>query len=121
MKLLPLARLKGRIEARADFQKLILKCKKSSHQCGNACVPKTKKCRTPGKLRLPEQQLTKIVHEIEDKIKDEPIEHAVVIRGYDSKGLFIVDSDSSNEVGYYKLTWNKFLLSVQTGDLLLVR
>jgi hypothetical protein len=87
MKLLPLARLKGRIEARADFQKLILKCKKSSHQCGNACVPKTKKCRTPGKLRLPEQQLTKIVHEIEDKIKDEPIEHAVVI---DSNGKVLL-------------------------------
>ena len=87
MKLLPLARLKGRIEARADFQKLILKCKKSSHQCGNACVPKTKKCRTPAKLRLPEQELTKIVHEIEDKIKDEPIEHAVVI---DSNGKVLL-------------------------------
>lgn len=79
MELLPLSRLRGRIEARADFQKIILKCKKSSHQCGNACVPKTKKCRSPGKLRLPEQELTKIVQNIEDKIKDSPVEHAVVI------------------------------------------
>lgn len=79
MKLLPLARLKGRIEARNDFQSQVLKCKNSSHQCGNACVPKKKKCRSSKKLRLPEQELTKIVHDIEDRIKDEPIEHAVII------------------------------------------
>jgi hypothetical protein len=81
MKLLPLARLKGRIEARADFQKLILKCKKSSHQCGDACIPRTKKC------RLSEKQLEKIVQRHEDQIKDLPTERVLII---DDKGRVIL-------------------------------
>ena len=81
MKLLPLARLKGRIEARADFQNKALKCKKTNYQCGDACIPRTKKC------RLSEKQLEKIVHRYEDKIKDLPTEKALII---DDKGRVIL-------------------------------
>ena len=81
MKLLPLARLKGRIEARADFQNQILKCKKANYQCGDACIPRTKKC------RLSEKQLEKIVHRYEDQIKDLPTEKALII---DDKGRVIL-------------------------------
>lgn len=74
MELLPLARLKGRMEARNDFQNnLVLKCQKSNYQCGNACIPRNKKC------RLSEEQLEKIVHKIEDQIKDLPTERGLVI------------------------------------------
>lgn len=52
-------------------------------------------------------------------IKGDTLEHAVVIRGYDDYGLFIVDSDKPT--GFYKLKWSKFLVSVKTGDLLLVK
>lgn len=81
MKLLPLARLKGRIEARTDFQNQTLKCKKTNYQCGDACIPRIKKC------RLSEKQLEKIVHRYEDKIKDLPTEKALII---DDKGRIIL-------------------------------
>lgn len=50
--------------------------------------------------------------------RSETTEHAVVIRGYDDVGLFIVDS---NQPGYYKIKWSDFLLNTGTGDLILVR
>jgi hypothetical protein len=50
-------------------------------------------------------------------IKGEILEHAVVLRGYDDKGLFVVDSE---EQRYYKLSWHDFLLNVSSGDLILV-
>lgn len=57
-------------------------------------------------------------------IKGEVEEHALVIRGYDDKGVFIVDSDFSTEAryktGYYKVTWEQLLINMSSGDLLLV-
>jgi len=55
-------------------------------------------------------------------------EHAVVIRGYDEKGVFIVDSHCQYykgkrarfKNGYYKVTWEKFLVNAPYGDLILV-
>lgn len=52
-------------------------------------------------------------------IKGETFDHAVVIRGYDDVGLFIVDSDDENG-GYYKVKWQNFLINVRSGDLILV-
>ena len=69
---MPLARLKGQMEIRKDFQKN-LKCKNNNYQCGEICLPRNKKC------RLSEQQLNKIVEKIEDEIKDLPQEQAIVI------------------------------------------
>ena len=80
MKLLPLARLKGRIEARADFQKQVLKCKNSNYQCGDICIPRRKKC------NLSKAQIEKKIHEAENKIKDLPIEYGVVL---DSQGNIV--------------------------------
>jgi len=61
-------------------------------------------------------------------IGGESEEHAVVIRGYDEKGVFIVDSHSQYykgkrarfKNGYYKVSWERFLVNAPYGDLLLV-
>jgi len=61
-------------------------------------------------------------------IYGEPESHAVVIRGYDEEGIFIVDSHHAHyrgklkkyRKGYYKLLWANFLVNAQGGDLLLV-
>jgi len=61
-------------------------------------------------------------------IGGEDEEHAVVIRGYDDKGVFIVDSHfecyrgkrKKYRGGYYKLSWETFLLNT-TGDLIIIR
>lgn len=57
-------------------------------------------------------------------IKGEVEEHAVVIRGYDDKGVFIVDSDNSDDSrygrGYYKISWEQLLTNMPSGDLILV-
>lgn len=55
-------------------------------------------------------------------------EHAVVIRGYDEKGVFIVDSHTKHyngkhaklKNGYYKVNWERFLVNAPYGDLILV-
>lgn len=57
-------------------------------------------------------------------IKGEEEDHAVVIRGYDQEGLFIVDSNrycvsEKFKNGYYKISWEKFLVNT-TGDLILL-
>lgn len=51
--------------------------------------------------------------------RGETREHAVVIRGYDDHGVFIVDSD--RQESHYKVKWSQFLTSSKTGDLLLVK
>lgn len=50
-------------------------------------------------------------------IKGQGLHHAIVIRGYDNKGVYVVDS----EEGYYKISWEKLLTSIPGGDLILVR
>jgi hypothetical protein len=55
-------------------------------------------------------------------------QHAVVIRGYDEDGVFVVDSHHRQYTGklkryrngYYKLPWEKYLVSAAQGDLILV-
>ncbi len=64
----------------------------------------------------------------DDDIKGGEEHHAVVIRGYDDDGVFIVDSHSQfykgkwakYRNGYYKISWNKFLTNAPIGDLILV-
>ncbi len=61
-------------------------------------------------------------------IKGEPQDHAIVLRGCDDKGVFVVDSHHECYVGkrakykngYYKLPWDKFLVNVPSGDLILL-
>jgi len=63
-----------------------------------------------------------------DDIKGEPEQHAVVLRGYDDKGVFVVDmnfqystrKETKKPRGFYKLSWEKFLCNMPSGDLLLV-
>jgi len=54
-------------------------------------------------------------------------EHAIVIRGYDGKGIFVVDSQknyrgklSKYKGGKYKMSWDRFLCNIPQGDLILV-
>lgn len=61
-------------------------------------------------------------------IKGNGEDHAIVLRGYDDKGVFVVDSHyqyytgklSKYKRGYYKLLWDKFLVNIPAGDLILV-
>lgn len=54
-------------------------------------------------------------------------DHAIVIRGYDDSGIFVVDSHHKHYTGkrkkyrngYYKLSWETFLVNVPMGDLIL--
>ena len=54
--------------------------------------------------------------------------HAIVLRGYDNKGVFVVDSNVDHFTGkrkkyrrgYYKLLWEKFLVNIPGGDLILL-
>ncbi len=54
--------------------------------------------------------------------------HAIVLRGYDEKGVFVVDSHTqfykgrlkNIQNGYYKISWEKFLVTAPTGDLILI-
>ena len=65
---------------------------------------------------------------LDGDIKGEPEHHAVVLRGYDDKGVFVVDSHSSSykgrwkkyQNGYYKVSWEKFLVNAHAGDLILL-
>ncbi len=61
-------------------------------------------------------------------IKGEREDHAIVLRGYDESGVFVVDSDYGYTLprlkkygrGYYKITWEKLLVNMPAGDLVLV-
>jgi len=61
-------------------------------------------------------------------ITGEAEDHAIILRGYDEKGVFVVDSHheyyrgkrAKYRRGYYKLSWEKFLVNVPAGDLILV-
>lgn len=58
-------------------------------------------------------------------IGGESVEHCILVRGYDSKGVFVVDSHHRNykgrwlkySKGYYKLPWSRFLTNMPYGDL----
>lgn len=55
-------------------------------------------------------------------------DHALVLRGCDDEGVFVVDSHTKYYVGkrakyrngYYKLPWDKFLVNIPGGDLILL-
>lgn len=61
-------------------------------------------------------------------INGEPEDHAIVLRGCDDKGVFVVDSHyqyytgkrAKYKSGYYKLPWDKFLVNIPGGDLILL-
>lgn len=63
-----------------------------------------------------------------DEVRGEVEEHAVVIRGYDDQGVFIVDGHhqsykgrlSKYHNGYYKMPWETYLVTAPDGDLILV-
>ncbi len=63
-----------------------------------------------------------------DDIKGQQEDHAIVLRGYDKDGVFVVDSHhkyytgkrAKYRRGYYKLAWDKFLVNIPAGDLILV-
>lgn len=56
--------------------------------------------------------------------------HSIVIRGFDSKGVFIVDSHNFDlrhwqfkkyQSGYYKVSWEKLLVNIpEDGDIIIV-
>jgi len=64
----------------------------------------------------------------DNDIKGEGEDHSIVLRGYDEKGVFVVDSHSrcytgkraKYKNGYYKLPWDKFLVNIPGGDLVLL-
>lgn len=69
----------------------------------------------------------KPLSKIESDIYGHRTDHSLVIRGYDNKGVFIVDSDSDRRFewkkyskGYYKLSWDKLLTNIPGGDLIFV-
>ena len=61
-------------------------------------------------------------------INGEPVNHAIVLRGCDDKGVFVVDSHheyytgkrAKYKNGYYKLPWDTFLVNIPSGDLILL-
>lgn len=66
-------------------------------------------------------------HSNDGDITGDQESHAIVIRGYDDDGVFVVDSHTQCykgslekfRRGYYKLSWHKFLVNISTGDLIL--
>jgi len=62
-------------------------------------------------------------NENSDDIKGTPVEHAFVIRGFDDRFIYIVDSlgkITETYNGYYKIKWEHFLCNFGTGDLFFV-
>lgn len=65
----------------------------------------------------------------DDDIKGEGEDHAIVLRGYDNDGVFVVDSHHQYytgrlkryQNGYYKIPWEKFLVNIPRGDLIIIR
>lgn len=61
-------------------------------------------------------------------INGEQQDHAIVLRGCDDKGVFVVDSHhkfytgklAKYKNGYYKLPWDVFLVNIPGGDLILL-
>jgi hypothetical protein len=73
--------LRNRIDA--------LRCGSNSHQCGNACVPKHKKCRQSSSLsRSQPSFVDQQVAIAEDKIRNLPYERAVCIDPVTGKEIF---------------------------------
>lgn len=62
-----------------------------------------------------------------DDIRGDTVDHALVIRGYDSNGVYVVDSYQYNgnlkkyKNGYYKLSWERLLVNIPAGDIILVK
>ena len=79
-----------------------LNCGVTSHQCGNACVPRTKKCRT--QLRSPAANLSRlsgVIDTEESKIRNLPYERAVCIDPKTGKVLFHTgDRGDATSVGF---------------------
>ena len=51
-------------------------------------------------------------------ISGEVEDHAIILRGYDDKGVFVVDADDHKcYKGYYKLSWETLLINMPDGDL----
>ena len=64
-------------------------------------------------------------HSVNGDITGSSIDHAFVIRGFDDKGVFVVDSHTKSYTGkyrkgFYKIAWDKFLVNVPCGDLILL-
>ncbi len=61
-------------------------------------------------------------------IKGEQEDHSIVLRGYNEDGVYVVDSHSEcytgkrekYKKGYYKIPWEKFLVNIPGGDLILL-
>lgn len=72
---------------------------------------------------------SKSLGKINDDIRGDPEDHAIVLRGYDSAGVFVVDSHTQfyngrlkkYKNGYYKIPWEKFLVNIPEGDLIIVK
>jgi len=64
-----------------------------------------------------------------DPIRGYPDDHAIVLRGYDKDGVFVVDPHyevyrgrlKRYRNGYYKIPWDKFLVNIPQGDLIIIR
>lgn len=63
-----------------------------------------------------------------DDIRGESVEHAIVLRGYDRKGVYVVDSHHQSyrgrlkkyHNGHYKISWEQLLVNIPDGDVILV-
>ena len=63
----------------------------------------------------------------EDTINGETQEHAVVVNGYDDKGVWIVDSHHQNykykrkkyRKGFYKMSWENLMTCMGQGDVII--
>lgn len=100
-----------------DFAKYIKKCLDSGHPvCASVNATSMFK-------------MKKWSHCGDSDIKGQRVDHAIVIRGYDSKYVYIVDSDHGfgrrislrkYVTGYYRISWEKLLTNIPCGDLIFV-
>ena len=82
-----------------------LRCTNSSRQCGNACVPQSKKCR---------QNVEGLVEKIEDKIKSLDYERVVVVT---SNGKIpLVKGGGRSEVGFTEDEFKLFKGNIVTHN-----
>lgn len=59
-----------------------------------------------------------------DDIRGEAVEHAFVIRGFDTTHIYVVDSQglkTKKYTGYYKIKWEHFLATTGDGDLIFIQ
>lgn len=73
-----------RMDSEARLDRKAVRCGPSSRQCGNACVPRTKKCRTTAAMSRPmtseaSMQAQATIAREEAKIRNQPIEHGIII------------------------------------------